>query len=88
MRRRRRNGCEMDFLALTPPLSPFARPRPTGPDDEQQSSEKENGLQKLCARGHWRPAEDAKLRFLVAQHGPQNWNLIAEKVEGRSGEFG
>ncbi|CAA6659733.1 unnamed protein product [Spirodela intermedia] len=39
---------------------------------------------KLCARGHWRPAEDAKLRVLVSLHGPQNWNLIAEKLEGRS----
>ncbi|CAL9769601.1 unnamed protein product [Musa acuminata subsp. burmannicoides] len=39
---------------------------------------------KLCARGHWRPAEDAKLKELVSQYGPQNWNLIAEKLEGRS----
>ena len=35
------------------------------------------GQGKLCARGHWRPAEDAKLKELVAQYGPQNWNLIA-----------
>ncbi|KAF3783073.1 Transcription factor [Nymphaea thermarum] len=41
---------------------------------------------KLCARGHWRPTEDIKLRELVAQYGPQNWNLIAEKLEGRSGK--
>ncbi|KAK4377855.1 hypothetical protein RND71_004151 [Anisodus tanguticus] len=41
---------------------------------------------KLCARGHWRPHEDSKLRELVAQYGPQNWNLIAEKLEGRSGK--
>ncbi|KAJ0013402.1 hypothetical protein Pint_20755 [Pistacia integerrima] len=41
---------------------------------------------KLCARGHWRPAEDAKLKELVAQYGPQNWNLIAENLEGRSGK--
>ena len=40
---------------------------------------------KLCARGHWRPHEDAKLKELVAQFGPQNWNLIAEKLKGRSG---
>ncbi|KAI3996503.1 hypothetical protein MKX01_001341 [Papaver californicum] len=39
---------------------------------------------KLCARGHWRPAEDFKLKELVCQSGPQNWNLIAEKLEGRS----
>nr|GMD25784.1 myb-like protein Q [Ipomoea batatas] len=37
-------------------------------------------------RGHWRPAEDAKLKELVAIYGPQNWNLIAEKLEGRSGK--
>ncbi|CAL9098266.1 unnamed protein product [Musa textilis] len=41
---------------------------------------------KLCARGHWRPAEDAKLQELVSRYGPQNWNLIAEKLEGRSGK--
>ncbi|KVI05508.1 Homeodomain-like protein [Cynara cardunculus var. scolymus] len=41
---------------------------------------------KTCARGHWRPAEDAKLKELVALYGPQNWNLIAEKLEGRSGK--
>ncbi|MQM19832.1 hypothetical protein Taro_052844, partial [Colocasia esculenta] len=46
----------------------------------------ENGQSKLCARGHWRPAEDAKLRELVALYGPQNWNLIADKLEGRSGK--
>ncbi|XP_030485214.2 uncharacterized protein LOC115701537 [Cannabis sativa] len=45
-----------------------------------------NGQSKLCTRGHWRPAEDAKLKELVALYGPQNWNLIAEKLEGRSGK--
>ncbi|KAK8514552.1 hypothetical protein V6N13_103286 [Hibiscus sabdariffa] len=45
-----------------------------------------NGHTKLCCRGHWRPAEDAKLKELVAQYGPQNWNLIAENLEGRSGK--
>ncbi|ONK62780.1 uncharacterized protein A4U43_C07F8060 [Asparagus officinalis] len=55
--------------------------------DQERSRDHESVLQsKLCARGHWRPAEDAKLRELVAQHGPQNWNLIAEKLEGRSGK--
>ncbi|OAY66193.1 Transcription factor MYB44, partial [Ananas comosus] len=39
------------------------------------------GQSKLCVRGHWRPAEDSKLRELVALYGPQNWNLIAEKLE-------
>ncbi|KAM7268927.1 hypothetical protein ACFE04_011093 [Oxalis oulophora] len=48
----------------------------------------ENGEQqgKVYARGHWRPAEDSKLKELVAIYGPQNWNLIAEKLQGRSGK--
>ncbi|KZV17347.1 DEAD-box ATP-dependent RNA helicase 29 [Dorcoceras hygrometricum] len=37
-------------------------------------------------RGHWRPAEDDKLRQLVYQYGPQNWNSIAERLQGRSGK--
>ncbi|XP_017234666.1 transcription factor MYB105 [Daucus carota subsp. sativus] len=44
------------------------------------------GQSKMCSRGHWRPAEDKKLRDLVALYGPQNWNLIAEKMEARSGK--
>jgi len=44
------------------------------------------GYSKLCSRGHWRPIEDAKLKELVAEYGPQNWNLIAEHLEGRSGD--
>ncbi|XP_057973863.1 transcription factor LAF1-like [Malania oleifera] len=39
-----------------------------------------------CPRGHWRPAEDDKLRKLVEQYGAQNWNSIAEKLQGRSGK--
>ncbi|CAL9045789.1 unnamed protein product [Musa banksii] len=41
---------------------------------------------KTCARGHWRPAEDSKLRRLVELYGPQNWKLIAENLKGRSGK--
>ncbi|KAG0475405.1 hypothetical protein HPP92_015091 [Vanilla planifolia] len=41
---------------------------------------------KLCSRGHWRPVEDTKLKELVAKFGPQNWNLIAENLQGRSGK--
>ncbi|PSS15793.1 Transcription factor like [Actinidia chinensis var. chinensis] len=48
--------------------------------------ENKYGHMKLCARGHWRPHEDAKLKELVVQFGPQNWNLIAEKLQGRSGK--
>lgn len=51
-----------------------------------KDSNNSNGPSKLCARGHWRPAEDTKLKELVALYGPQNWNLIAEKLEGRSGK--
>ncbi|OIS99078.1 hypothetical protein A4A49_62632, partial [Nicotiana attenuata] len=40
----------------------------------------DSGQSKLCARDHWRPVEDAKLKELVAIYGPQNWNLIAEKL--------
>ncbi|EXB36243.1 Transcription factor [Morus notabilis] len=50
------------------------------------NNRKSGGHIKLCARGHWRPAEDAKLKELVSQYGPQNWNLIAENLEGRSGK--
>ncbi|KAG8091016.1 hypothetical protein GUJ93_ZPchr0011g27783 [Zizania palustris] len=39
-----------------------------------------------CTRGHWRPEEDEKLKQLVEKYGPQNWNSIAEKLEGRSGK--
>ncbi|KDP41214.1 hypothetical protein JCGZ_15621 [Jatropha curcas] len=59
------------------------------PNNENMISGKEtdsSGQSKLCARGHWRPAEDTKLKELVALYGPQNWNLIAEKLEGRSGK--
>ena len=78
------------FSGRAPPsaaLSPF--------HDEQEPEEVYHGHAdgagggqgKLCARGHWRPAEDAKLKELVAQHGPQNWNLIAENLDGRSGKL-
>nr|XP_043618426.1 transcription factor MYB52-like [Erigeron canadensis] len=40
----------------------------------------------MCSRGHWRPTEDQKLRQLVQQYGPHNWNAIAEKLQGRSGK--
>ncbi|KAH7685284.1 myb proto-oncogene protein plant protein [Dioscorea alata] len=40
----------------------------------------------MCSRGHWRPGEDEKLRQLVEKYGPQNWNSIAEKLQGRSGK--
>ncbi|KAI5437407.1 hypothetical protein KIW84_023498 [Lathyrus oleraceus] len=58
----------------------------TNPNENNGSGkEEDNGQSSKCARGHWRPAEDSKLKELVALYGPQNWNLIAEKLEGRSG---
>ncbi|XP_020597681.1 transcription factor MYB56-like [Phalaenopsis equestris] len=54
--------------------------------EEIESREHGGVNSKLCVRGHWRPAEDARLKELVAQYGPQNWNLIAEKLDGRSGK--
>lgn len=48
---------------------------------------RENGTKKSCVKGHWKPYEDAKLTELVAVYGPQNWNLIAAKIEGRSGKL-
>ncbi|XP_050204621.1 transcription factor CSA [Mercurialis annua] len=48
------------------------------------SSSSDSG--RSCHRGHWRPAEDDKLRQLVDQYGPQNWNFIAEHLQGRSGK--
>uniref|UniRef100_A0A0E0QJF5 Uncharacterized protein n=1 Tax=Oryza rufipogon TaxID=4529 RepID=A0A0E0QJF5_ORYRU len=60
-----------------------------GGGDHQESSSSGGGggqSSRLAARGHWRPAEDAKLRELVALYGPQNWNLIADKLDGRSGK--
>lgn len=54
--------------------------------DTEEAKTAKSGHTKLCARGHWRPAEDAKLKELVAQYGPQNWNLIAEHLQGRSGK--
>ncbi|GAB4848240.1 hypothetical protein Ancab_002907 [Ancistrocladus abbreviatus] len=55
-------------------------------EDSRGSSGTGEGDQKNCNRGHWRPAEDEKLRQLVEQFGPQNWNTIAENLQGRSGK--
>ncbi|KAK4763897.1 hypothetical protein SAY87_013335 [Trapa incisa] len=60
--------------------------RSSAASDEYNNGQSSSNNSKLCARGHWRPAEDNKLKELVALYGPQNWNLIAEKLEGRSGK--
>ncbi|KAL6523346.1 hypothetical protein OROGR_016949 [Orobanche gracilis] len=68
----------------------FKPPRFARPDSPHErgarGSSRKLGHTKLCARGHWRLHEDAKLRELVAHFGPQNWNLIAETLQGRSGK--
>ncbi|XP_023540145.1 transcription factor CSA-like [Cucurbita pepo subsp. pepo] len=77
-------------LDLSPPSHGGDSGRSNCEDREKQEEDgKTNGARrrtKLCARGHWRPAEDAKLKELVAHYGPQNWNLIAENLSGRSGK--
>ncbi|XP_010558693.1 PREDICTED: myb protein-like [Tarenaya hassleriana] len=58
-------------------------------DDELQKESKrkmKGTKRKVCARGHWKPSEDSKLKELVSQFGPQNWNLIARHLVGRSGK--
>lgn len=55
---------------------------------EGQETHGHDGSRAGHARGHWRPAEDAKLKDLVALYGPKNWNLIASKLHGRSGVKG
>lgn len=55
-------------------------------EDEDHGHRRNGGHRKLCSRGHWRPHEDDRLKDLVAHYGPQNWNLISEKLQGRSGK--
>ncbi|CAL1357744.1 unnamed protein product [Linum trigynum] len=86
---------------LTPPHTLLASPSPdmakcSNNDSNNNSVERQKKKNKSIddsrclkvstAKGHWRPAEDAKLKELVALYGPQNWNLIAEKMEARSGK--
>ncbi|VAH76088.1 unnamed protein product [Triticum turgidum subsp. durum] len=66
-----------------PPPAPYQEEAAADVDDAEDGG---GGQGKLCSRGHWRPAEDARLKELVGQYGPQNWNLIAEKLDGRSGK--
>ncbi|XWS25036.1 hypothetical protein CRYUN_Cryun27aG0036400 [Craigia yunnanensis] len=53
---------------------------------EDSRAASSDDVKTTCPRGHWRPAEDEKLRQLVEQYGAQNWNSIAEKLQGRSGK--
>ncbi|CAN8265982.1 unnamed protein product [Cochlearia groenlandica] len=54
-------------------------------DDDNKNKNKQRGS-RACSRGHWRFSEDSKLIELVAVYGPQNWNNIAEKMQGRTGK--
>ncbi|KAF8103834.1 hypothetical protein N665_0183s0012 [Sinapis alba] len=60
--------------------------RETTDSGQSWSSSSSSSKPLVLGRGHWRPAEDVKLKELVAIYGPQNWNLIAEKLQGRSGK--
>lgn len=82
------SDCSDVFLENNDTENHNANSNDENPNNENINSGKEtdSGQSKLCARGHWRPAEDTKLKELVAHYGPQNWNLIAEKLEGRSGK--
>ncbi|XP_073281193.1 transcription factor MYB117-like [Primulina huaijiensis] len=88
-----RNGCfelsdenpEADHvLRSATTCTNFIRDR--GNPSENYRKKPKTGKPKVCSRGHWKTSEDAKLRELVAMHGPQNWNHIAEKLQGRSGK--
>ncbi|XP_039123820.1 transcription factor MYB54-like isoform X2 [Dioscorea cayenensis subsp. rotundata] len=82
----------MDSLSIKPYCANDLKKRDNASvEEESQDGEKNNGFigcsfTKVSARGHWTPSEDSKLKELVALYGPQNWNLIAEKLEGRSGK--
>ncbi|KAJ0979132.1 hypothetical protein J5N97_014606 [Dioscorea zingiberensis] len=72
-------------MAESGELPPPPPPPPSGPSQGEQSHHGDE-KNRYCVRGHWRSAEDDLLRDLVSRYGPQNWNLIAEKFEGRSGK--
>lgn len=75
------NGAESGEIFLNQPQQQH------GDEDEDHDQRRNGGHTKLCSRGHWRPHEDDRLKDLVAHYGPQNWNLIAEKLQGRSGNY-
>ncbi|CAL9062514.1 unnamed protein product [Musa banksii] len=90
-----KSEAEMRLFSSPPSPSPSPSSRKGLPDIVAQSERDERGMSsgrrdhgqaKLCVRGHWKPSEDAKLMDLVARYGPQNWNFIADKLNGRSGK--
>lgn len=38
-------------------------------------------------KGLWKPFEDDKLKQLVEQYGPHNWNNIGQLLSGRTGIY-
>ncbi|VFQ72299.1 unnamed protein product [Cuscuta campestris] len=78
------------FLVSPPSGTRFPPPGPSLGSEEQDAGEEGEGNYsrptKFCARDHWRSHEDARLRELVSEQGPQSWNRIAEKIPGRSGK--
>lgn len=47
----------------------------------------DNKKTKGHRKGLWKPFEDDKLKQLVEQYGPQNWNIIGELFSGRTGIY-
>lgn len=71
--------------ACSPPARPpWTTHTTAGSGSELQQWAAGQSSRQLGARGHRRPAEDAKLCEFVALYEPLNWNLIAEKLDGRS----
>ncbi|CAD5324459.1 unnamed protein product [Arabidopsis thaliana] len=55
-------------------------------DDLKTKKKKKQSVSRVCSRGHWRISEDTQLMELVSVYGPQNWNHIAESMQGRTGK--
>lgn len=53
---------------------------------KNNNKKKKQSGSRACSRGHWRISEDSQLMELVAVYGPQNWNHIAENMQGRTGK--
>jgi hypothetical protein len=49
------------------------------------SKTKKSGNNNFFIRGNWTPTEDDKLKKLVEEFGPYNWNNIAKYFNERSG---
>ncbi|EOA19081.1 hypothetical protein CARUB_v10007747mg [Capsella rubella] len=60
-----------------------------GANNALPSTETQQEKRKMSSRGglrHWTESEDLKLTELVAAHGFDNWDLIGEKMQTRSGK--